>query len=388
MLKDLSSLLSPFCISRFVADYYSVKPLLIHGIPEKGSELFSWAGLNIILSAAPLSGLNVRVVRRGGLVGVADHPSLARECYAGATLIVDNFHERDLNAGELAAALSVELGERVGMNLYYSQPGFQGFDVHYDTHDVFVLHLVGSKAWRVYDSPVPFPMPHETKHPMELPSDTVLEVVLQPGDLLYIPRGHWHEATAQDESSIHLTIGIHVRTAVDFMGWVIDELRDNIEWRKGFPLSLRDEPSLDNCVPENHARHFAKLKEIVVNKLSDGELLRQYREFCISQDRPVRPISLPMMSQNLPMISADTMFRRHASQRAVIRKLGPARFEVLVWGRSFDINHCEEELLKGIFSRVAFSMSELVVLSPGMSFSGVTEVMRVFVREGIVDVAL
>jgi hypothetical protein len=88
------------------------------------------------------------------------------------------------------------------------------------------------------------------------------------------------------------------------------------------------------------------------------------------------------------MISADTMFRRHASQRAVIRKLGPARFEVLVWGRSFDINHCEEELLKGIFSRVAFSMSELVVLSPGMSFSGVTEVMRVFVREGIVDVAL
>jgi ribosomal protein L16 Arg81 hydroxylase len=387
MLKDLSSLLSPFSVPEFVARYYSLKPLLIHGTPEKGSELFSWAVLNTLLNSAPLSALNLRVVRRGAFVNVADPLSLARECRTGATLIVDNFHEKDVNVGELATSLSAELGERVAANLYYPQPGFQGFDGHYDTHDVFVLHLQGNKAWRIYDSPVPFPLPHETKTSTTLLSNTVLEAVLQPGDLLYIPRGYWHEATAQNEVSVHLTIGIHVRTAVDFMTWIIDGLRENIEWRMAFPLDLREEIFLDTFIPESHVIHCARLKEIITAKLSDPDLLREYREFCISQDKPVRAISLPTMTQNLPQIRMDTAFLRHTSQRAVIRRLSPSRFEVVVWGRIFDINHCQEELLRAIFSRVEFCMRDLVAVAPSMTFSGVAEVISVFLREGIIELA-
>ncbi len=39
-----------------------------------------------------------------------------------------------------------------------------------------------------------------------------LDVVLAPGDALYLPRGWLHSAPAQDASSLHLTVGIRALT--------------------------------------------------------------------------------------------------------------------------------------------------------------------------------
>ena len=54
------------------------------------------------------------------------------------------------------------LGGKVQGNLYLSSKRKQGFRVHYDTHDVFAVHVMGEKTWFVFegraDAPIAHPM--------------------------------------------------------------------------------------------------------------------------------------------------------------------------------------------------------------------------------------
>lgn len=387
-LSVLLHLLSPTTPNEFAAKYYAAKPLFVPGGREKVSGLFSWSDLTEVLGSFELSAQPVRIVRNGIFRKAPNHAAVARECRSGATLILDDLHERHLRVGELAASLTAELGEPVSVNVYYSQPGLRGFDTHYDTHDVFVLHLEGKKGWRVYGSPVEYPLSRQKSHPTEAPDDILLEEVMQAGDLLYIPRGYWHEATAQDEESLHLTIGVHVRTAADFMAWVTNELRDEVEWRKAFPLNLREENELEAVVPSSHFRHLTRLSALLGRKIKDPQLLADYRTFCIAQDRPVRQLLLPAMTQSeLQEIGGNAVFRRPRYQRAVLRERLTGEFEVVVWGRIIEIADCDEELLKFVFGATCFSMGELLGVAPKMTVSGVTAVMRVFLEEGIVEMS-
>ncbi|KAK2076244.1 hypothetical protein QBZ16_001176 [Prototheca wickerhamii] len=106
------------------------------------------------------------------------------------------------------ARLEAELLCCVGCNAYLTPKGSQGFAPHYDDIDAFVLQIEGRKRWRAYSCP-------DAQHPItmradyarhELP-DPVLEAVLEPGDLLILPRGAVHEAESlPDAPSLHLTL--------------------------------------------------------------------------------------------------------------------------------------------------------------------------------------
>jgi hypothetical protein len=110
----------------------------------------------------------------------------------------------------LAAGLSEALSHHVGINLYFTPPRSQGFAPHADGHDVFILQLSGMKKWRIFQPLLRLPLEDQQvkvdrKH---LPRRK-LDARLQPGNILYIPRGFVHEAVAGNAASSHLTIGIH-----------------------------------------------------------------------------------------------------------------------------------------------------------------------------------
>lgn len=102
-------------------------------------------------------------------------------------------------------------------NTYLTPPGTQTVPAHADDRDVFVIQVVGRKAWRVYQRiPVPFPYPHEQvgKNGLEVPltvleGPVMIDRILKPGDVLYMPRGYVHEAQAlSDQSSFHITVAL------------------------------------------------------------------------------------------------------------------------------------------------------------------------------------
>lgn len=68
----------------------------------------------------------------------------------------------------------------------------------------------GSKKWRVY-APLDIELPEESSPdlPHEVIGKPILEVTLNVGDVLYLPRGTIHEAEAQEETSSHLTLSTY-----------------------------------------------------------------------------------------------------------------------------------------------------------------------------------
>jgi lysine-specific demethylase/histidyl-hydroxylase NO66 len=113
----------------------------------------------------------------------------------------------------LLAGLEARLGAAAGCNVYLTPAGTQGFAPHFDDIDAFVLQAEGAKRWRLF-APGPglaagWPLPRYPSRDLaraELGA-CILDVVLCPGDLLYMPRGTIHEAEAlPGEHSLHLTV--------------------------------------------------------------------------------------------------------------------------------------------------------------------------------------
>ena len=136
----------------------------------------------------------------------------------GATIVLQALHRTWAPVVEAAQDLAADLGHPVQVNAYVTPPQNQGFDDHYDVHDVFVVQVSGEKHWRVrppvLESPLrdqPWTDRRDAVRTAAL-EPPVVDAVLTPGDCLYVPRGWLHSATALGGTSIHLTIGVHVWT--------------------------------------------------------------------------------------------------------------------------------------------------------------------------------
>lgn len=156
---------------------------------------------------------------------------------------------------ELTRSLSEELMSIVHANIYISPPGGAGFDVHWDTHDVFVLQLSGSKQWSLYESQVGLALSEEVSTRLrseELSSHSLSQVVLDAGDLMYLPRGIPHSAKANDRESIHVTLGVQRPIVGDIYSQKLSKLRGSDSGRKGIdPRALRSKDSAPNDLPTN-----------------------------------------------------------------------------------------------------------------------------------------
>ena len=93
------------------------------------------------------------------------------------------------------------------VNAYLTPESSRGLNVHYDIHDVFVMQTEGRKRWRIYDNPVPLPGKDQPFSADTCkPGKVIEEFDLDPGDLIYIPRGYMHDAESQGLTSLHLTV--------------------------------------------------------------------------------------------------------------------------------------------------------------------------------------
>jgi bifunctional lysine-specific demethylase and histidyl-hydroxylase NO66 len=76
-----------------------------------------------------------------------------------------------------------------------------------------------------------------------------LDEVLEPGDALYLPRGWLHSAAAQDEASLHLTVGIKALTRYALVGALLELAAEDPRLRATLPFGL-DLADPDQVEPE------------------------------------------------------------------------------------------------------------------------------------------
>jgi ribosomal protein L16 Arg81 hydroxylase len=160
----------------------------------------------------------------------------------GATLVLQGVHRVWPPVGEFARRLASELAHPVGVNAYLTPAQDQGFNIHYDTHDVFVLQTAGAKQWRVHRPGTVDPLPSRPwdSHTEELSASTddppVLDVCLEPGDSLYLPRGWPHSAQARRDTTMHLTVGVFPVTRYAVLEALLSLAAEEPELRRSLPL--------------------------------------------------------------------------------------------------------------------------------------------------------
>ncbi|TQM62044.1 cupin domain-containing protein [Humibacillus xanthopallidus] len=228
--------LVPVDAAEFAADTWARSPLVTRAadLPGGLSELFGESAVDELVSRRGLRAPFLRVARdgqtlgdreftQGGGVGatVADQVSddkLLRLFAAGATIVLQGLHRTWGPLIDFTQQLADELGHPVQANAYVTPRQSTGFSDHYDVHDVFVLQVGGEKRWRLRPPVHPAPLRDEpwTDHRAEVAqasaAEPAFEFTLRPGDVLYLPRGWVHSATALGGVSTHLTLGIHVWT--------------------------------------------------------------------------------------------------------------------------------------------------------------------------------
>ncbi|WP_433268960.1 JmjC domain-containing protein [Actinosynnema sp. CS-041913] len=176
----------------------------------------------------PNAFISTRPVRRSEGVPMVDMERLGRLIQEGATLVLDGVNIYDPTLEVACRALQWWTHELVQVNTYLTTGDAAGFNLHWDDHDVLIVQVAGQKSWEVRGLTRPAPMYRDAGPNVEPPEEIVWKGTMQPGDVMHIPRGYWHQATREDRGdgfSLHLTFGFPQRTGVDYFTWLADQSR-------------------------------------------------------------------------------------------------------------------------------------------------------------------
>ena len=285
----------------FFAHHYDRAPLHVRGAPERFSGLYDVAAF---WSARALRELDAATRdARGQHVQLEILPAQMRPMFdAGMTLCADV--SLDLRVARLLAGLKSALclaGPPAFAKMYASPEG-SGFAVHADAHHVFVLQLEGKKRWRYTREPAvraplaPIKITADGEvvhaHPLDgvpvlaaggervAPPSNFEEVVLVPGDSLYLPPGTWHEARAIGESYA-ISVSPPRAAAFDVVTHLLrDAFASDPEWRR----DLTAPPSRPELGVARVKERLAALAAALAH-LPDTEIARLWCEDIV-RDRP------------------------------------------------------------------------------------------------------
>ena len=324
--------LSPVSLEAFLADYWEQQPLhLPRGEPGRFDEILSIGDAERLVCATGIRVPAFRLAKDGAQIplgtythdipwrpgrfsGIARPERVAEEYARGATIILQALHLHWHRAAVYCRALEAALGWPVQANAYLTPATAQGFAVHHDTHDVFVLQVSGRKRWRLYQPAMELPLSAHRWSPEDNGvGEPVDALTLEAGDTLFIPRGWPHEAVAAEVDSLHLTIGLHPPTVRDALREALDvcaaedvEFRRSLDPEGALPGRLLDRFA-KQLGPEDVARR-ARRRFVVSRRPILDEQLASLRALELLQPRDL-VVRRPTVIADLELSEAGALLR-------------------------------------------------------------------------------
>lgn len=307
-MTDLASLLAPMPVATFLAEHYGKRPAHIRG--DGSRRLLGWARLNELLAIeehwtdahlklvhnsipVPPDRFCSPVQTMNGPQWRADPARVQGFLAQGASLVGNAVEAIAPDMRAVAAALGDTLGGLVGANLYVSFKAIGGFGPHYDLSDVFAFHCEGEKVWRIYENaveaPIAFPPGEEAQvreHFRRSAGRVVAEVRMQPGDVLYLPRGQYHDALAQSDASLHVTFSVLPHTGKIVLRLLEQAALAEPAFRRYLPeAGLEGEAAL--------SKRLAELGEALKRILASPQMLQAVKQQQEAIRTRVSPYDLP-----------------------------------------------------------------------------------------------
>ncbi|WP_265558529.1 cupin domain-containing protein [Streptomyces hygroscopicus] len=311
-------------LATFRRDYWEQRPLLVRReAPSYYADLLTLDDVDKVLSLAGVHLDGIRVVVNGKETPVSQLATSARngltnalealfERYrSGSTIVLNSLDQRWEPLRRLAGSLGAEMSARLQMNVYLTPAGAQGFAPHYDTHDVFVAQVHGTKHWRLASQPHALPLrgqPYDKSQPEPDPEQAF---DLRSGDVLYLPRGTVHWATAQDRASVHITIGVHPVLWSDVFTDAMRQLfTEEVRFRQGLPIGFAHDVHLRHQVEGT----FVELLDVLRTRLSPSAAVAENVKRTASIGSPTLRGHLTDLDR-LATLWIDTRVRRRPGLR-------------------------------------------------------------------------
>jgi ribosomal protein L16 Arg81 hydroxylase len=305
--SDLARLISPISPETFEQEYWERKPLLIQrDDPDYYADLLTLDDVDQVLSLSAANFAAIRIVINGKETQLSElHEDIVNgmantleALYAryrgGSTIVLNSLNGQWPPLQRFANSLGREVNARIQTNIYLTPPGNRGFVPHYDMHDVLIAQVHGTKHWRLASQPYALPLkgqPYDKSQPEPEPEQ---EFDLRAGDLLYLPRGTIHSGTANEHTSVHITIGVHpvlyVREIEDAVKRVFTE---DVRFRMALPIGFTEDPDRRAAARDRYAELLDELRA----RLSADELVD-------SSVRRATSIGLPNLRHHLTDLEA------------------------------------------------------------------------------------
>jgi bifunctional lysine-specific demethylase and histidyl-hydroxylase MINA len=274
----LDALLQPMGAERFKTEHLGRRHLHLKGDDGRFTEVMTWAHLKALLDMTTIwSEASLQLVldkepvpvrsyaqpapgRDGVQVLRPDPDKVMGHLRQGATLVLNDIDELNPGLKAVARALEEGLGGKVQANLYCSSRRRPGFAAHFDTHDVFAVHVLGEKIWHVYEGVADHPIAHPAfktfgrEHHEKAKGRKLEDVRLTPGDILYLPRGQYHDAVALDGGTVHVAFGVTYPIGLDVVGMLFERMVGESVARRNLP---DDEAALQAHLEDLGARMAA-----------------------------------------------------------------------------------------------------------------------------------
>nr|WP_280790630.1 cupin domain-containing protein [Blastococcus sp. CT_GayMR20] len=395
----------------FAEQYWARRPLLnraqdIESAAPGGSftDLLDLAAVDELLSRRGLRTPFLRIAKDGAVVDpkrfttsggagaeIADQVSsdaVLRLFADGSTVVLQGLHRLWPPLIEFADQLAADLGHPTQVNAYITPPSSRGFSPHYDVHDVFVLQVAGEKHWTIHEPVLRDPLRTQpwndraTQVAAAAEGEPVIDAVLRPGDVLYLPRGFLHAATALGEISAHLTIGIHSVTRWGAAESALDLVRTlaaaDPTLRGSLPLGL--DLGDPDSVRDDVAGVIAGLQDWL-GRLDPAEVADRLRASTWAQVRP-EPVAPLAQSAAAAALTPETVLRLRRRLRCSLRDAPDGRVTLLAGRRSHSFPGTVREALAALLSTGELKVGDL----PGMDAADRTALARRLITESIATV--
>ena len=311
-VKGLKDVLHPISLESFYRTYYEKKVCLIkRGNHDYFKSLLNVNHLDDYLTNRTIQFPKIRMVDYNRELksdsytnanGTVNAVNAIKEFHNGATLVFSGLQDQIENMKYLVDTVSRDLWHKLQTNIYYTPMNSQGFQAHYDTHDVFVLQTSGSKKWYIFDN-------DEMKLPLKSqsfevekynPGNIIQEFILEEGDTLYIPRGVFHCAETLDSHSMHITLGLLAVTWSDFLVENILNLSKKLpELRANVPFHVNNR--------EKNQLVAEMLLDLIKDNTNYSGGERRFKQDLTQNQIPVLKNQLAQVSL-ISQINEDTLF--------------------------------------------------------------------------------
>lgn len=302
---DFSTLIAPLDVQEFETRYLDREPLVIRGNRDcPRAHLLDWPRLNAMIQMRPhWTADQIKLVMQSRPIDpdfymenrngrtLASPAKIEAMLSVGATLVGDMIEDIDPALAELTAMLSERFAGRAGANVYASFKGVQAFASHCDLHEVFAVQCEGAKRWRIYrnraDNPIEGLSGEGAQARIDAAKGPVLmDVTLEAGDLIYIPRGYFHDAVAIESASLHVSVSVAPPSGMLLFNFLSDLARADSMFRAYLPDGRTDDEAALSSRLEELGHRLKTLATGTAMRERIGLWRRQFHQ-------PVHRLNLP-----------------------------------------------------------------------------------------------